>query len=53
MSKLLPQVNDEALDSKSTMESEEILINVPDAKIDQLLDQLDISSDPNQEPKNR
>ena len=37
MSKLLPQINDEAIDSKSTMEFDEILINVPDVKIDQLL----------------
>ena len=50
MSKLLPQ---EAIDSKSIMESDEILINVPDVKLDQLLDQLDISSNPNQEPTNR
>ena len=53
MSKLLPQVKDEAIDSKSTMESDEILISVPDVKMDQLLDQLDISSNPNQEPTNR
>ena len=53
MSKLLPQVNNEAIDSISKMDSDEILINVPDVKVDQLLDQLGISSNPNQEPNNR
>ena len=50
ISKLLPQLKDKTLQSRPTLEYEEILVNVPDAQIDQFSDQLDISNNKKQEP---
>jgi len=53
ISKLLPHVKDENLNSGSSMKDDEIFINVPEIQIDQLLDQLEFFVNKKKEPNQR